>query len=57
MFKSIGMFFSIITEVFTALQTVAKTGTKVAQVFEMEQDIAIAKRRAALAAQEELKEA
>ena len=57
MFKAIAMIFSTITEAATALNIVARTGTKYAMQFEAEADIALARKKATLAQQEELTEA
>ena len=57
MFKAISTFFSTITEAMTGLNIIARTGTKYALQFEADAQTQLAKKRAALAQQEELAEA
>ena len=54
MFKAIGMFFSAVYHIFSTLDILARTGTKVALQFETEQDLALAKKRQSLKDQEKL---
>ena len=54
MFKSFGMFFSTINELLSAVNIVARTGTAYAEQFETDAQAQLAKKRAALAQQEEL---
>jgi len=57
MFKSISMIFNTITEIFTALNIIARTGTKYARQFEAEADIQLAQKKALLLQTPELAEA
>ena len=57
MFKSISMIFNTITEIFTAANVIARTGTKYALQFEAEADIQLAQKKALLLQTAELAEA
>lgn len=48
MFTSFGMFFSMITNIFTIGDTVARTGAKYAKHFEYDADVILVGKRAAL---------
>ncbi len=56
MFRAIGMLFEAITELANCVNILARTGTAVAEQFEAEQLCELAKKRALLTQQEELKE-
>ncbi len=57
MFKAFGMLFSSLNELLSAVYIVARTGTAYAEQFETDALAQLAKKRAVLAAQEELTEA